>query len=266
MDITELQKLCTKDDAAELTVAYNGRIKAMQAYQQAPGKAAKEDLQAATELFNQVVARLMSKYLPDQAPAPEGERFVNRKQAYDWLVAQGYKVSRGKFYNDCAAGFPRIHRDKTISRFEVLQYAQQLDVSRRSDVDLTDLARQREDAETRKAIADAKKAEIQAAELQRQLDKKWMLREEAQLEACAWASLLRDSVAYRLGQAVPAIIHAAGGQLDHTADVQAVIDQAIIDACNDIASSGEVEVELVDEEEALWWRLAQLRKAAEEPK
>jgi len=249
-DIEQLRQHCTKDEAAELTVAYNGRIKAMQAYQQSPGKATKDDLQAATDYLQQVLDRLRAKYMPDQAPAPEGERFVNRKQAYDWLIAQGYKVSRGKFYNDCAAGFPRIHRDKTISRFEILQYAQQLDVSRRSDLDLSDLARQREDAETRKAIADAQKAEIQAAEMQRALDKKWMLREDAQLETCAWTSLLRDAIAYRIAQSVPAIIHAAGGNLDHTPDVQAVIDQAITDACNDIAKAGEVEIDFIDEEDA----------------
>ena len=68
-------------------------------------------------------------------PAEAGinlERFVNRKQALDWLKAQGYKVSQGKFYQDCAAGFPAVRKDGTVSRYQVMQYGQQLDIETRA--------------------------------------------------------------------------------------------------------------------------------------
>lgn len=252
IDIHDLQTACaaSKEDSAELALAYNGRTAAMRAYNDRPGKQTRDDYTAAREMLEEVSARLQGKYFPEDQPAPEGERFANRKQALNWLQAQGYKVGQDKFYKDCKAGFPQIHRDKTISRFQVLQYAQQLDVDRRSSP-LTDLSAQREDAETRKAIADAQKAEIQAAQLQRELDKNWISRTDSDLEVCTWSALVRDSLAHRISQSLPALIHATGGQIERLADGQAIIDQAITDGCNDIANSGDVDIEIEDMEDAI---------------
>jgi len=235
-------------DKMDLTIAYNAKITAAKAYQERPGKATSEDRRAVDGDYDALLQKMAAKYFPEEQPAPEGERFSNRKQALNWLNAQGYKVGQDKFYKDCKAGFPNIHRDKTISRYQVLQYGQQLDMASRGSAS-TDGDYQLRDAEIRKAVADANKAEIQAAQLQRELDKEWIKREDSDLEVCTWTALLRDAINHRITQGLPTLIHAVGGHLDRVADGQEVIDQAVTDACNDISRSGEVDVDIDELEE-----------------
>ncbi|RLD02521.1 MAG: hypothetical protein DRI32_08795, partial [Chloroflexi bacterium] len=120
------------------------------------------------------------------------ERFKNRKQAFEWLQKRGFKLVERTFYNACDAGFPAVAADKTLSRFEVSEFLRQREAKyRKQPGGLSDV---REDAETRKAVADAKKSEIQAQQMQRELDKKWISREESDLETCTWAALTRDYI------------------------------------------------------------------------
>jgi len=172
------------------------------------------------------------------------ERFKNRKQAFEWLQQQGFQLSERTFYNACEAGSPAVGPDKTLSRFEVGEYLRKYERKYRKQSG--NLSGIREDAETRKAVADAKKAEINAEQLQRELDKRWISREESDLETCTWTALLRDQIAARLTQALPALIHSAAGHIEQLPEAQAIIDQAITDACNDISDSGEVEVYIED--------------------
>jgi hypothetical protein len=53
------------------------------------------------------------------------ERFCNRKEALTWLQARG-QISQGKFYTDCAAGHLIIYPDKTLSKFQVAEYAEKV--------------------------------------------------------------------------------------------------------------------------------------------
>ncbi len=53
------------------------------------------------------------------------ERFKNRMEALCWLQGRG-QISRGKFYADCAAGHIIIHPDKSISKFQVAEYAEKV--------------------------------------------------------------------------------------------------------------------------------------------
>jgi hypothetical protein len=55
--------------------------------------------------------------------AREGEWFKNRFEALQWLKSRG-KISMGKFYQDCKAGFVTIYPDKTVSKFSVAMYAE----------------------------------------------------------------------------------------------------------------------------------------------
>lgn len=173
---------------------------------------------------------------------PVNERFKTRAAAFAWLKEQQAPISERGFYDACDRGFPAVASDKSLSRLDVSEYLRNLERKQRRTPGGSGVVR--EDAETRKAVADAQKAEIQAAQMKRQLEKDWISRQEAELETATWAALTRDYIAYRLNQSLPALIHAAGGDLDCIADVQAVIDQAITDGCNDIANSGEVNVEL----------------------
>lgn len=53
------------------------------------------------------------------------ERFRNRKEALLWLQSRG-QISQGKFYTDCAAGHITIHPDKSLSKFQVAEYAEKV--------------------------------------------------------------------------------------------------------------------------------------------
>ncbi len=244
-DFKTILAAADESDTMDLTIAYNAKITATKAYQERPGEATSKDRKAVEGDYSALLQKMVAKYFPQDKPAPEGERFNDRLQAWNWLTAQGYKVSRGKFYNDCNAGFPTVHRDKTISRYQVLQYGQQLDINRRGSTEV-DRSGQHDEAVIRKAVADADKAEMQAAQMQRELDKEWIKRDEADLETCTWTALTRDGIVARFIKSLPSFIHAVGGDLDRLADGQAVFDQAVTDACNDISHSGEVEVDIED--------------------
>jgi hypothetical protein len=53
------------------------------------------------------------------------ERFKNRAEALRWLQSKG-NISQGKFYNDCLSGHITIHPDKSISKFQVAEYAERV--------------------------------------------------------------------------------------------------------------------------------------------
>lgn len=53
------------------------------------------------------------------------ERFKNRAEALEWLQIRGH-ISRGKFYSDCNAGHIVVHPDKSMSKFQVAEYAEKV--------------------------------------------------------------------------------------------------------------------------------------------
>lgn len=53
------------------------------------------------------------------------ERFRNRKEALMWLQSRG-QISQGKFYTDCTAGHLTIYQDKSLSKFQVAEYAEKV--------------------------------------------------------------------------------------------------------------------------------------------
>ncbi len=60
--------------------------------------------------------------LNDKQACPP-DRFKNRAEAFAWLQARG-QISLGKFYQDCEAGMISVGPDKTVSKFQVMQYAE----------------------------------------------------------------------------------------------------------------------------------------------
>lgn len=137
------------------------------------------------------------------------ERFVNRKQALNWLNAQGYKISQGKFYQDCNAGFPALNKDGSVSKYQVMQYGQQLDISSRAIAPDTS----RED-EARKAKADADMAEIKAERMRREEDALWLHADMAWAQMAALVGALRDCLRHHFHVNQHEIVHVAGGQRD----------------------------------------------------
>jgi len=231
----KLLETVSEPDKAELTLADNGRTQAMKAYQDKPGKASKDDYDAARTMLEETVDRLYARYFPQEAPTPENDRFKNRIQALNWLQAQGYKVSQGKFYGDCKDGFPTIHKDGTLSRFQVMQYGQQLDIEKRSNP-VDSLERERDEA--RKV-----KAEMQADEMRRELDKKWILREDADSHEAALMGILKETFRHRVYLDHSHLILTAGGDPNRDSEFALALQGFVDAAFNDVADGKRFEVE-----------------------
>lgn len=201
----------------------------------------------AKKLLTDFVAAMGSKYGPAAVAADpgDGERFVNRKQAHNWLQAQGYKVSQGKFYQDCKAGFPALHKDGTLSRYQVMQYGQQLDVTTRADAGGD--GPQRED-EARKIRAEADIAEMKAEKMRREEDKLWLHADEAWAQVAALVGTLRDAIRHHLYGGQRDLVHVAGGEQDRSQELFEAADQLVARAFNEVAGA-EIKIEFEREVE-----------------
>lgn len=237
--IERLREVADAEDKAELAMAHNGLIAAMRAYNARAGRNTKEDYEAALALRDTVVSKLTTRYFPEETPVEEGERFKNRKQAWGWLQAQGYKVSVGKFYGDCDDGFPSIHRDGTVSRFQVMQYGQQLDVERRVDARPDN---DREANEARKVKADADIAEMRVERERREMDNEWLRKPDAWAALAALVGTLLDALRHELHQGQGELVLAAGGNQNNGPQVYEAAEVIIGRAFNAVVARDRLQV------------------------
>lgn len=161
------------------------------------------------------------------------ERFANRKQALNWLNAQGYKISQGKFYQDCAAGFPPMHTDGSLSRFQVMQYGQQLDLATR-----TAAVQQGDEASRRKEAAEAEIAEMKAERMRREEDKEWQHADDVWAFVAAIFGTLKESFTHHVHSEAAAIVHVAGGSNERVHEVYEFVMDVFAKACNEVAAKG----------------------------
>ena len=88
-----LLEVASEQDKLELQLVHNGRVMAMRAYKDKPGKEGKANWDAAREAYEETVDRLVARYFPEEAPEPAGERFKSRKQAFRIYLCQPVKPS-----------------------------------------------------------------------------------------------------------------------------------------------------------------------------
>ncbi len=238
--VTRLLEAAGDHDKAELGMVHNARIAAMRAYRERPGKETKSDWDAARQAHQEPVERLAAIYFPAEEKAPEGERFKNRKQALNWLQAQGYKVSQGKFYQDCEAGFPGIHKDGSVSRYQVMQYGQQLDVERRSG-ERVDYDREQDEA--RKIKADADRAEMQAETMRRQMDRDWLHSDQAWAAVAEIIGAIDDSLRFEFYGAQNEMVLLVGGHQDRAPQLYSLCEEVVGRALDQVASRAEINVD-----------------------
>ncbi len=174
----------------------------------------------------------------------EPEYFKTRKEAYDWLIAEGYKVSSGKFYSDIKNnGFPVVNRDKTVSKYQVMVYARQLAEETRPDIS----AIERSEHLHRKEKADAEMAEMKAEKMRREQDTLWLHADEAWSALAAVVGNLRDAIRREIHSKQVEIVLAAGGETHRAPEVYEHVDGIVDKAFNEVARAG-IEVEWSHEE------------------
>ena len=169
----------------------------------------------------------------------ESEYFRTRKEAHDWLKEQGFAVSRGKFYADIEQqGFPVLNADKSLSRYQVLVYANQLGATKQPDPS----ALSRSEFLHRKEKADAEIAEMKAERMRREEDAYWLSAEDAWSAIAALIGNLRDVIRRYLQDAQVDITTAGGGDAGRAPEVFELCDQVVGRAFNEVAGK-EIEVE-----------------------
>lgn len=162
----------------------------------------------------------------------EPELFDNRKRAHEWLVEQGYKISIGKFYDDCKNnGFPVIRQDGSVSMFQVLTYGQNL----KSETQADPSALFNSEFNQRKAQADAVISEIKASRMQKEEDDQWLHAEDAWSALAGIIGNLRDSLRHHIHTGQTEIVLAAGGDTKRSAEVFEVVDALVSKAFNEIS-------------------------------
>lgn len=257
--IDHLKTLASADEIIDLTMYYNARQRCRIAYNEDSTAARKKDLDAAIEGLNAIVAQLEQKYCsPATRTAAPGVAdpldvlFRNSTEMFEHLKDRGWGISsRQTLTNHAKSGSLQLQPDRSITAkaFDAwklhpdggLRYYEAYVKNRRDELGTIEDNALKKSAEELKAIEfkNRKAAREEQIELGTLIS-----RADADAQTCAWASLTRDAIANRTSRALPAIIHATGGQIAALAEAQALLDQAIDQACNDIAESGPVDVVL----------------------
>jgi hypothetical protein len=164
------------------------------------------------------------------------DRFKNRKEALLWLQNRG-QISTGKFYQDCADGKISIAADKTLSKYQVMEYAEKVFGFVRQAAPSVDQEDKKRRLEIEKLEMEVEKARI----ANRKEDANWLQKEEAWAQMAAVIGTLRDSLRHQIHIGSVAIIHAAGGDPARGPEVYEQAEELISRAFNEVVNAGRIE-------------------------
>lgn len=236
-DPQEIQELLGKASAEEktaLVAAVNGYNQLLKRYNAGEGVSPRQ-LRDAKEFLDSQTSSLRTRYAAADDAA--SERFAHRKAAAEWLQANGYKVSRAKFYEDCKTGFPAVAKDGSLSRYQVLQYGTRIN-SGGPDAAAALEAMDAAEFVRRKAKADAEKAEMQVDAMRRALDAEWLPAADAWAELAGMVIALRDELRREFYAVQGELILLAGGDTRRQYETYEFCEGAITRAFNAIADRG----------------------------
>jgi hypothetical protein len=167
------------------------------------------------------------------------DQFKTRKDALDWLIAEGYKISQGKFYSDAGVGKVVVNRDGTLSKWAVYQYAkEELKTGTVSAAPDGSLAAE----QLRKVRAEADLKELQFQLATRQRDKFWLHADDAWATMAAIVGTLRDSIRHHLHARAREIVFLTGGDQGRSHEVFERLDEIVSMAYNEVGG-GSIDVE-----------------------
>ncbi len=151
--------------------------------------------------------------------------FRTRKEAHEWLQANGFNVSQGKFYGDIKKnGFPVVNADKTVSKYQVSEYGRSLKAEKAPDLS----ALERSENLHRKEAAEAEMAEIKAQRMRREQDKQWLHRDDAWSVVATLVVSIRDALRRAAHDGKEELAEAAGGELLRAPGLYEKIDELVI--------------------------------------
>lgn len=179
------------------------------------------------------------------------EYYKNRKEALAVLQQKG-KISQGAFYGYCEKGgytnklgafFPLVIRpDKTISKFQVLQFAMDFFGPQKPASSEDEQAAK---ADRLKRIAESEMAVRKNERDKRQMDDEWLQRHDAIKQMAAMLGNSRSSVLRRMHKCYPEVIRKCGGDQAHGNEIYEYLRSVILDGFNDVCHAGKIEGVLV---------------------
>jgi hypothetical protein len=231
--IKRLLAAASPEDQLEIKRAVDWRQKSFGRERENPTRATTADYNAAKENLAGLVARLTGVYFPDEAPAEAAERFKTRKEAWEWLSAQGGTVSRGKFYEDGKKGLYRVHADKTVSRGSVAEYLLRLNgAAPTADFSLVDYTQEKQRLEVRKLDLEVAKLEIST----RASDLEWTRTDDHWAHLAASLSLAKGNLEHFARLAASELVAVAGGDYHQAPQLaDALMERVVNRAFNELA-------------------------------
>jgi hypothetical protein len=173
------------------------------------------------------------------------EYFKNRKEAHQWLTDNGFKISQGKFYQDCKEkAFPFVNSDGRVSKYQVLEYGRGLQEERTPDlsaIERSEHLHQREKAEAEIAV-------MKAERMRRDEDSLWLHADVAWSALAVVVGNLRDAIRRSLHAAQIDIVLAGGGEMSRAPEVYEHMESVINQAFNEVAKKG-IDVQWQGEDE-----------------
>ena len=137
-----------------------------------------------------------------------------------------------------------MHRDGTVSRYQVLMYAQQIDLSTKTE-NLTSRDSDRIH-ESKKTKAEAEIAELKAERMRREEDKYWLDAESAWSQIAALIGALRDAIRHHIFTAQRELTLVAGGDQNRSQELFEYTEGLVDKAFNEVAGE---EIDVVFEKE-----------------
>jgi hypothetical protein len=166
------------------------------------------------------------------------ELFTSRGAALNWLHSEGYKVSRGTFYTDCANGRVSVNKDGTLSRHQVSLYAQTKDAATEQVLSLTAT---KEELTVKKLRLEVEQKEREA----RKDDNRWLYRDEAYAQMAALLGSLVDSLNHHFLVGMDELVDTLDGNLSLKEQGYELAEEIIGRACNELCSMGQINRVLV---------------------
>lgn len=169
--------------------------------------------------------------MPDK-PFQYQQTYKNRAEALERLIhAKGLPVSQGKFYPD-ALKHGLVQADKSLQLADLLNYVEQhLKLDPVTGQSLLEINHGKEmaDLDLKEKRLKVEKLEREKEQAERELDRDWKHREEADEDLAAILGVLLDAIDHHLYRGIAEIIHVAGGDPARSNEVYAA-GQAIISA------------------------------------
>lgn len=173
--------------------------------------------------------------------------FKNRKEALNWIRAEGVSVSQGKFYQDCEE-FRLVQSDKTVLLCDLVAYMRrELKTGLRGpaqDLAAEEHSREIRDLELRKLRADVASKE----RANRKEDDRWIEVISHEMQLAAFAGQIEESLKQITTIKLSELIFIVGGELHKAAEFAHALDRLYAAALTDAVREQTKTITFAEEE------------------